>query len=174
MAEGEPQPATGQETPVPRSRRRFVAVLGGGIAACVGLAYVGLQSFYDPVVRWFRQRQVPFRPIAAIDDLPVGEWKLVQFDAANPNGAGKTQEAVFVRKSADGPDALRVLSPRCPHKGCRVAWRTERKLFVCPCHGGTFDAEGKRTAGPPDAPLDEVDFRVEDGQVLVRFESPHA
>ncbi len=167
MSEGEIQPADAEKTPRPSSRRRFVTMLGGGIAACAGAAYL----LYEPVVRWLRQQQLPFRPIAAIDGLPVGEWKLIQFDRTNPNTGAKVQEAVFVRKAADGPNALRVLSPRCPHKGCRVAWRADRKLFVCPCHGGTFDAEGKRKAGPPEAPLDEVDFRIEDGQVLVRTAS---
>ena len=30
--------------------------------------------------------------------------------------------------------------------------------FGCPCHGGQYDTEGNRTAGPPVRALDRYDF----------------
>jgi Rieske Fe-S protein len=73
-----------------------------------------------------------------------------------------------VRRDADKADSFRIFSAACTHAGCPVAWKSARNLFVCPCHGGTFDADGNRTGGPPQRALAAVDYKVKDGQVLVR------
>ena len=39
--------------------------------------------------------------------------------------------------------------------------------FGCPCHGGQYDNEGNRTAGPPVRALDRYLFRIEDGRLLL-------
>ena len=39
--------------------------------------------------------------------------------------------------------------------------------FVCPCHGGVYDFEGKVSGGPPVRPLDRFQTRVRKGQVEV-------
>ncbi|HXQ60505.1 MAG TPA: Rieske 2Fe-2S domain-containing protein [Acidimicrobiales bacterium] len=37
----------------------------------------------------------------------------------------------------------------CPHEGCTVAFNTDAKLFICPCHGSRFNGEtGDRISGP--------------------------
>jgi len=40
--------------------------------------------------------------------------------------------------------------------------------FGCPCHGGQYDKEGNRTAGPPVRALDRYDFLIKNGRVLLR------
>ena len=42
-----------------------------------------------------------------------------------------------------------ALSSTCPHLGCQVHWEAHRDQYVCPCHNGTFNPEGKPTGGPP-------------------------
>ena len=37
--------------------------------------------------------------------------------------------------------------------------------FGCPCHGGQYDPEGNRTAGPPVRALDRYEFEVVDGRL---------
>ena len=37
--------------------------------------------------------------------------------------------------------------------------------FICPCHGGVYDFQGKRIGGPPVRPLDHFQTRSADGQV---------
>jgi hypothetical protein len=37
--------------------------------------------------------------------------------------------------------------------------------FVCPCHGGVYDFQGKVAGGPPVRPLDRFVTRVRNGQV---------
>jgi hypothetical protein len=39
--------------------------------------------------------------------------------------------------------------------------------FVCPCHGGVYDFQGKVTGGPPVRPLDRFVTRVRGGRVQV-------
>lgn len=51
-----------------------------------------------------------------------------------------------------------ALSIRCTHQGCHV--RPSRKSFVCPCHGSTFDLEGRVIHGPAKAPLQRFEVEV--------------
>ena len=37
--------------------------------------------------------------------------------------------------------------------------------YGCPCHGGQYDPEGNRTAGPPVRALDRYDFSIENGRL---------
>jgi Rieske Fe-S protein len=37
--------------------------------------------------------------------------------------------------------------------------------YGCPCHGGQYDPEGNRTAGPPVRALDRYDFEIKDGHL---------
>jgi Rieske Fe-S protein len=78
-----------------------------------------------------------------------------------------TEQAVYVGRSATGE--LQVLSPVCPHLGCSVAWQDTQNKFVCPCHGGQFDAQGQHIAGPPPRGLDRLGVRIADGKLQVQF-----
>ena len=39
--------------------------------------------------------------------------------------------------------------------------------FSCPCHGGAYDTEGNRTAGPPVRALDRYVFSIEDDRLYL-------
>jgi Rieske Fe-S protein len=39
--------------------------------------------------------------------------------------------------------------------------------YGCPCHGGQYDTEGNRTAGPPVRALDRYDFEVDNGRLTL-------
>ena len=39
--------------------------------------------------------------------------------------------------------------------------------FGCPCHGGQYDTEGNRTAGPPVRALDRAEFSIIDGNLIL-------
>ena len=55
-------------------------------------------------------------------------------------------------------DKYHALSVRCTHQGCNV--RPSRNSFVCPCHGSTFDLEGRVIYGPAKAPLQRFEVEV--------------
>jgi hypothetical protein len=39
--------------------------------------------------------------------------------------------------------------------------------FGCPCHGGQYDTEGNRIAGPPVRALDRYSFSIRNGRLFV-------
>src|SRR5439155_18950309 len=90
----------------------------------------------------------------------------------------------------DGQPSFTIISNRCAHLGCPVqpnglAQPTKTKDvkagstivqltpvqglsgFGCPCHGGAYDTEGNRTAGPPVRGLDRWAFSVKKGRLFL-------
>ena len=55
---------------------------------------------------------------------------------------------VAVIRTAQG---IAALSTRCTHLGCTV--RMVGQEWICPCHGGRYDRQGRVLGGPPPAPL---------------------
>jgi menaquinol-cytochrome c reductase iron-sulfur subunit len=60
-----------------------------------------------------------------------------------------------------------AISTRCAHLGCPVRYIQASQKFVCPCHGGIYDIQGKVLGGPPVRPLDRFYTRVVAGRVQV-------
>lgn len=54
----------------------------------------------------------------------------------------------------------------CTHERCEVRWEAHTRRYVCPCHGGVFDPDGKAISGPPRDPLPAVPVRIS-GEMLV-------
>ena len=54
---------------------------------------------------------------------------------------------------------LEVFSSHCTHLGCTIHHAENEKL-LCPCHGSTFDLEGKPTKGPAIKPLEKLSWSV--------------
>ncbi len=52
-----------------------------------------------------------------------------------------------------GQSTYIALSRICTHAGCNVNYNSSAKTFVCPCHGGVYNINGKVVSGPPPAPL---------------------
>jgi Rieske Fe-S protein len=143
------------------------------VLVSLGAIFGAVGSIYPPLRRWVRLPRwgSKYQAIAAIDSFQPGEWKMIAF-ATPPDGPPnvRKQRRVWVLRDGDRPDAFRVISAICPHAGCAVAWKADRKLFVCPCHGGTFEADGSRKSGPPPRSLDAVGYKVKEGQLLVGAE----
>ncbi|HEY8844886.1 MAG TPA: Rieske 2Fe-2S domain-containing protein, partial [Gaiellaceae bacterium] len=82
------------------------------------------------------------------------------------------------------------ISNRCAHLGCPVQtggplFEDQKKVektangevtlipalpaagFLCPCHGGAYDQEGNRIAGPPVRGLDRFEFRIRNGRLIL-------
>ncbi|MBR8836502.1 MAG: ubiquinol-cytochrome c reductase iron-sulfur subunit [Stigonema ocellatum SAG 48.90 = DSM 106950] len=63
---------------------------------------------------------------------------------------------------------LSAVNPTCTHQGCTVEWKTDTKIFACPCHGSKFSSDGKVLGGPAKKPLESFQAKEEDGLVLVK------
>jgi menaquinol-cytochrome c reductase iron-sulfur subunit len=73
--------------------------------------------------------------------------------------SGKT--TIYVRGEDRGPRIEFIaISTRCAHLGCPVRYHQASLRFICPCHGGVYDDQGKVTGGPPVRPLDRFYTRI--------------
>ena len=53
----------------------------------------------------------------------------------------------------DEEGELHLMSARCTHMGCTVAWSAAEHVFECPCHGSRFGPAGEVVNGPAARPL---------------------
>lgn len=156
-------------------RRGFLGWCTGLVLAVLGLlvAVPAVGYFCAPLRR--RQGEgggAGFVDVGPVADLPAGEWSLRTLEVVQRDGwkQSRTRRALWVRRDGDGDGRLTVLSPLCPHLGCPINWHTDTGRFDCPCHGGTFAADGRRVAGPPPRSMDPLEFEVRAGRLLVRWQ----
>jgi menaquinol-cytochrome c reductase iron-sulfur subunit len=165
-----PEPAAPQSPPPPSSadpeRRRFLTrlsiALSSFVAAALGVPVVGF--LLSPLVR---KAPRVWRQVGPVNRFKVGETVSVAFEDASPlPWAGVTaNSAAWLRR--DGADRFTAFTVHCTHLGCPVRWLGEAQLFLCPCHGGVYNADGSVAAGPPPKSLPQYPVRVRDGQVEV-------
>jgi menaquinol-cytochrome c reductase iron-sulfur subunit len=151
-------------------RRSFIGALFAVGAAAVSLVLA------IPLVRF---STFPLRRVAAEGDWsdvgPVSDFasitapiaKTIEIEHRDAWQTTSAQTAVYVLPPKDGQ--FRILSPVCPHLGCSVRWENEQNKFICPCHAGSFTADGERLAGPPPRAMDSLDSKVLDGVLKVRY-----
>ncbi len=65
-------------------------------------------------------------------------------------------------------DHLFVLSSTCTHLGCKINEYRDG-LFLCPCHGSTFNLDGIAIKGPAFKPLHKMKFETDklSGKIVV-------
>jgi Rieske Fe-S protein len=107
-----------------------------------------------------------------LEDIPLGEWRLLSLEVVHEDGwrQTRTRHAVWVRRQGQGVHEINVLSSNCPHLGCPVNWHSDQAKFVCPCHTGVFDAAGQKVSGPPPRDMDPLPFKVRFGRLWVRWQ----
>ena len=149
------------------TRRTFMMQLGIALNALVALAIATPVVAYvlGPVTK--RREYLAWVPIGKAEDFHPGETRLVTFKNPFTNSwDGATAEVpAYVRCSA--PGEYTVFAINCAHLGCPVRWFSESQLFMCPCHGGVYYADGSRASGPPERGLFTYDIRIQNGQLLI-------
>jgi menaquinol-cytochrome c reductase iron-sulfur subunit len=163
----EPAASGGAVSPAELSRRQFLARLSlaaGGAGALIVAAPVA--GFI--LAPFFARTAEVWRPVGKVDDFNIGETKAVQYEDASPlPWAGVTaRSAAWLRRV--NADTFIAFSINCTHLGCPVRWLAKANLFMCPCHGGVYYADGTVAAGPPPLPLPRYPVRVKDGQVQIQ------
>jgi menaquinol-cytochrome c reductase iron-sulfur subunit len=149
------------------NRRGFmggtIALLAGAAAAVVTVPI--LTYLLQPL---FAETEEVWRDIGGIDDFPVGETVQANFEEPSPaQWAGQTAtSSAWVRRSS--ATELVAFAVNCTHLGCPITWVPGAQLFLCPCHGGVFYADGTVAGGPPERELFQYPVRVEDGRVLLQ------
>lgn len=149
------------------TRRGFLMTLALGLnaaaAVLVGVPLIGF--LLSPIRRMAAQAWVD---LGAVSDFPAGETRLATY--RNPFTVpwdGETAKvACWVRRLE--ADRFQVFAINCAHLGCPVRWFPESGLFMCPCHGGVYYADGSRASGPPPRGLYQYRLKIERGRLLVR------
>ena len=62
---------------------------------------------------------------------------------------------------------FQIFAINCAHLGCPVRWFPQSNLFMCPCHGGAYYADGARASGPPERGLFEYRYKVEGDTLFI-------
>jgi Rieske Fe-S protein len=153
--------------PLTVSRRWLLLKVGAFFNAVVGVAVA------VPVVKYLLS---PIKPddaykswisLGSIDTFPVGETRLAKF--TNPVSLawdGETDRvACWVRRISE--KEFQVFAINCAHLGCPVRWFPQSGLFMCPCHGGAYYADGSRASGPPERGLFTYDAKIVDGALQI-------
>ena len=181
----------GEPSKVSRSRFLEAATLGlggviGGIVTVPVAGFALLPGFVGQ-----KRHEVDLGPVT---DLPVGKWFITTF-MVDPKEGDVSRRTAFVRNNgpvANNVPSFTIISNRCAHLGCPVqangptgAILGEKNVvehtangsilmqpvvpagFGCPCHGGQYDTEGNRTAGPPVRALDRYAFDIKNGRLIL-------
>jgi Rieske Fe-S protein len=105
--------------------------------------------------------------IGSIESFPVGETSIAIYkNPFNRPWDGETDGvACYVRRIR--PQEFQVFAVNCAHLGCPVRWFPQSQLFMCPCHGGAYYADGARASGPPERGLFTYEFKIVDEQLQI-------
>ncbi len=151
---------------------RVWAILIGAFVVLVPVAS-GLAVFLDPLRR--KSNGGKFLRVAPLDAVPddgvVRQFPVIAAHVDAWNGATVPVGAVYLRRSKGQPTP-ECLTATCPHAGCFVAYDSQTDTFKCPCHNSSFTAEGAIIEpSPTPRPMDSLDCKVEQDEILVKFEN---
>ena len=152
------------------TRRSFLGVLLGVASAFIGalLAVPVLRYIFYPLTANAGESDwAELAPIAGLSNVQTPLRRTLDLEQRDGWRATASQPVVYLVK-ANGK--FKALSAICPHLGCTVPWDPGRNEFVCPCHGGTFSADGTRLFGPPRRGLDSLETKVSGGQLMVKYQ----
>ena len=169
------------------ARSRFLESMTIGLGAVIGgLVTVPVAGFaLLPSFLGQGRHKVDLGPLT---DFPEGQWLIATF-MVDPHAGEVSRRTAFVRNNgiANNVPSFTIISNRCAHLGCPVQangpiGKTSRETtangpvrliqstpagFGCPCHGGQYDTEGNRTAGPPVRALDRYAFEIVNGRLIL-------
>ena len=167
-----------------RRRRSDWAALIGVIVTAPVLGFTILPPFI--------KQGHPKIDVGAIEDFPENKFVIATY-MLNPSQGEVSRRTAYIRNNGflgESP-SFTIVSNRCVHLGCPVQvnglpladeTKTEKTAgdnlvtriptaaaagFGCPCHGGQYDTEGNRTAGPPVRALDRYEFEIVNGRLLL-------
>lgn len=152
------------------TRRGMLLKLGLLLNGAVGvaLAIPIVRYLLSPAIRERRSGYESWISLGLLERFPQGQTRLATFrnPAANASDGDTAKIPCWVR-NIDG-QKLQVFAINCAHLGCPVRWFPQSGLFMCPCHGGVYYADGSRASGPPERGLFEYRYKVEQGNLLVQ------
>jgi Rieske Fe-S protein len=169
------------------TRSMFLEASTLGLGAVIGgIVTVPVLGF--AVLPAFVNQEYPEVDLGPLDNYPEGDWVIATFTSV-PEDGPVSRRTAFVRNNGLRNDvpSLTIISNRCVHLGCPTQPQgppgepadvetsampvtltpTQPSGFGCPCHGGAYDIEGNRTAGPPVRALDRYEYSIANGSLVL-------
>ena len=182
-----PAPQSGERFP----RNRFLEGATLGLGAVIG-GLVTVPAIGFMIVPAFKGQGYPDVDLGPLANFPEGQWRITSF-FMRPRDGEVSRRTAYIRNNGqlNGEPSFTIISNRCAHLGCpvqpngpeqpdqekEVEGKGGQKVtltpvlpaggFGCPCHGGQYDPEGNRTAGPPVRALDRYEFAIADGRLVL-------
>ncbi len=153
-------------------RRKFLGwFLGAGTLSVAGVLSIPLIRYaLDPLTRTTTQTDwTDLGPESDFTETSIPQKRTISITQMDGWRKVISEKPVYVVKKADGK--LTVMTSVCPHLGCSVKWVDGDNHFKCPCHNGIFTPTGTLVSGPPPRNMDELESRIVDGHIQVRYQS---
>jgi Rieske Fe-S protein len=160
-----------------------LGALIGGIVTIPALGFMIAPAFVDQ-----HPKKVDLGPIS---NFPENQFVIATF-YRDPTIGEVSRRTAYIRNNGptDKGPSFTILTNRCAHLGCPVqpngpVLDNQKKTiktvgpgvtiipmipaggFGCPCHGGQYDQEGNRTAGPPVRALDRFEYEINHGRLVL-------
>ena len=160
-----------------------LGALIGGIVTVPALGFMIAPAFVNQ-----HPKKVDLGPIT---NFPENQFVIATFIRDASQGPVSRRTA-YIRNNGptDKGPSFTIISNRCAHLGCPVqpngpVFDNKKKTitpvanvvtiipmipaggFGCPCHGGQYDQEGNRTAGPPVRALDRFEYEINHGHLVL-------
>ncbi len=163
MSENSPSDAPTQSRPE-LNRRKFLVRLSIALSS-IGAALVAVPS--AAFLLGLRKSPRIWRTVGKLDDFQVGQTVNVAFEDPSPlPWAGVTAQTTAWLRRVNDREFI-AFSTICTHLGCPVRWLSTADLFMCPCHGGVFYADGEVASGPPPKSLNRYPVRINNNEVQI-------
>ena len=182
-----PEPAPGERFP----RSKFLEASTLGLGAVIG-GLVTVPAIGFMVVPAYVKQGYPDVDLGPLENFAEGKWFVTTF-FMHPEAGDVSRRTAYIRNNGQlkGEPSFTIISNRCAHLGCPVqpngpVQDDQKKVvkeskgqqvtmipmipaggFGCPCHGGQYDPEGNRTAGPPVRGLDRYDYTIKNGHLIL-------
>ncbi len=185
----EAAPGEAEEEPERFGRSKFLEGATVGVGALIG-GMVTVPAIGFAIVPTFNHQHTHNVDLGPLEDFSEGKYVIATF-MLDPKQGEVSRRTAYVRNNglAGAVPSFTILSNRCAHLGCPVqpngpVFDKQAKVvasngqqvalipsqpagFGCPCHGGQYDTEGNRVAGPPVRALDRYEFSIRDGHLWI-------
>jgi Rieske Fe-S protein len=183
---GPAMPHTSPEEAERYPRAKFLEIstlgLGGVIGGLVTAPALGFM-----IAPAFLKQGTKDHDVGPITDFPEGKYVVTTF-TSDPAQGTVSRRTAFIRYNGqlNGQPSFTIISNHCAHLGCPVqpngpldnsGTKNFQDVtliptisiagFGCPCHGGQYDTEGNRIAGPPVRALDRYSFSIRNGRLFL-------
>jgi menaquinol-cytochrome c reductase iron-sulfur subunit len=180
------EPAVSYATEDRYPRSKFLELSTIGVGAVIG-GIVTVPALGFMIGPAFLKQGEKDHDIGPISDYPEGKFVVTSFTLDAKQGEVSRRTA-YVRNNGqlNGLPSFTIISNHCAHLGCPVQpngpldSKGTKKFadvtlvptvsiagFGCPCHGGQYDTEGNRTAGPPVRALDRYAYSIRNGRIFL-------